>query len=445
MVLITGQIEHIMHKYYFLGGMRMGDKNKIYLIDVTNRDGVQTAFIGLSKLEKTILNMYLAEMGIYQSEFGFPALQHEWNYINANLDLAAKGVMGGMRLEGWVRAAAEDVYKTVKHTKVKHLNLSISTSQIMTDGKFGGRINRNDILEMMAEAVSAAKEAGMESVGVNAEDASRTEPYIHDKRYDEDYLVRFALTAKEHGADRIRYCDTLGFDRTISIYDSVNRIAKAVQIPIELHCHNDLGYAVANSVEGAMGAIDAGVDAYINTTVNGMGERSGNADLVSVILALTKSRGMQDRKILDPNVDLTKAWKICNYAAVAFSQNIPINQVGVGSNAFAHESGIHADGMLKDRENYELYIPDELGISDQEIKPIGRIITTGEYGGLKGLRHVYANLGIQLDNERDILCLVQYAALHNQKPLTADELLFIAKYPAEVEQILTVDPRRIDE
>lgn len=423
----------------------MSTKNKIYIIDVTNRDGVQTAFIGLSKLEKTILNAYLGEMGIFQSEFGFPSLQHEWNYLNANLELADMGVMGDMKLGGWARAAVEDVERAVRYTKVKNLNLSISTSQIMTDGKFGGRLNREDILEIMAEAVAAAKEAGVETVGVNAEDASRTEPYTKDRRYDEDYLIRFALKAKEHGADRIRYCDTLGYDRTISIYDSVKRIAKAVQIPMELHCHNDLGYAVANSVEGAMGAIDAGVDAYINTTVNGMGERAGNADLVSVLLAIKKSRGMQDLDILDPKIDLTKAWKVCNYAAIAFGQPIPINQVGVGSNAFAHESGIHADGMLKNRKNYELYSPDELGIQEQEIKQLGRIITTGEYGGLKGLRHVYSKLGLEVENERDIMRLVQYAALHNQKPLTNDELVFIAKYPEQVEKILTVDPRRIED
>lgn len=420
-------------------------QNKIRIIDVTNRDGVQTAFIGLSKLQKTMLNRYLSEMGIYQSEFGFPALQHEWNYINANLELANKGFFGDMRLQGWVRAAVEDVERAVKYTNVEHLNVSISTSQIMTDGKFGGRVDREDVLKMMADAVAAAKELGVKSIGVNAEDASRTEPYTQDKRYDEDYLIRFAMTAKEHGADRIRYCDTLGYDRTISIYDSVYKIASAVQIPIELHCHNDLGYAVANSVEGAMGAIDAGVDAYINTTVNGMGERAGNADLVSVILAIKKSRGMQDLDILDDRIDLAKAWKVCNYAAIAFGLPIPINQVGVGSNAFAHESGIHADGMLKDRKNYELYTPDELGISASDIKPLGRIITTGEYGGVKGLRHVYDRLGMGLDNERDILRLVQYAALHNQKPLTNDELLFIANHPEEVEQILTVDPRKVDE
>ncbi len=415
----------------------MGKNNKIYIIDVTNRDGVQTANIGLSKLQKTMLNSYLGQMGIYQSEMGFPALEHEWNYIDANLDLAKKGAMGDLVLSGWARAAADDVYKAVKHTKLKHLNLSISTSEIMTSGKFGGRLTREDVLKLMTEAVDAAKECGIETIGVNAEDASRTEPYIGDRRYDEDYLIRFAQAAKNHGAHRIRYCDTLGFDRTISIYDSTRRIAEAVQIPMELHCHNDLGYAVANSIEGAMGAIDAGVDAYINVTVNGMGERAGNADMVSVILAIKKSRGMQEQDILDPKIDLTKAWKICRYVSGAFGLPIPINQVGVGSNAFAHESGIHADGMLKDRKNYELYTPDELGIDEHEVKPLGRIITTGEYGGIKGLRHVYREIGLDLENEREILRLVQYASGHNQRPLTEDELRFIAAYPAEVEKILT--------
>ena len=233
----------------------MTKKNKIYIIDVTNRDGVQTAFIGLSKLQKTMLNVYLSEMGVYQSEIGFPALQHEWNYINANLELAKKGAMGEMRLQGWVRASVEDVERAVKYTNIKHLNLSMSTYQIMTDGMFGGRLTREDVLKMMTEAVACAKEAGIETIGVNAEDASRTEVYTKDKRYDEDYLIRFAMAAKEHGADRIRYCDTLGYDRTVSIYDSVKRIAEAVQIPIELHCHNDLGYAVANLLKGRWGQL----------------------------------------------------------------------------------------------------------------------------------------------------------------------------------------------
>lgn len=410
-------------------------KNRIYIMDVTNRDGVQTARISLSKLQKTMVNLYLNQMGIFQSEIGFPALEHEQNYIEANLRLQEKGLLSPLVLSGWSRAKAEDVERALELTRLKNLNLSISVSEIMTQGKFGGRMTRSDVIKMMVEAVSVAKEQGIEILGINAEDASRT-----DERYDEDYLIEFALAAKEAGADRIRYCDTLGYDRTISIYDSVYRLAKEVQLPIELHCHNDLGYAVANSVEGAMGAIDAGVDAYINTTVNGMGERAGNADLVSVILALTKSRGLRDSGILDSRINLKMAWKICNYVARAFGQPIPINQVGVGANAFAHESGIHADGMLKDRNNYELYGPEELGIGEVEFKRIGRVITTGEYGGLKGLLYVLDELGIEAEDPKETLRLVQYAWQHNQLELTPDEIWLIANYPEEVRQILTVTP-----
>ncbi len=409
---------------------------KIYLVDVTNRDGVQTAQVSLSKLQKTMVNIYLNQMGVYSSEMGFPALENEQNYINANLQLAEEKVIYPMKLSGWMRAVADDVRKALKLVPgLKHVNLSISTSEIMTQGKFGGRLDRDDVIKIMTDAVDAAREAGLETIGVNAEDASRT-----DQRYDEDYLIRFSEAAKKHGAHRIRYCDTLGYDRTISIYDSVNKIAKAVKLPMEIHCHNDLGYVVANSVEGAMGAIDAGVDAYINTTVNGLGERAGNADLVSVILAITKSRGLKDRKILDKGINLKMAWKICRYTADAFGISIPITQVGVGANAFAHESGIHADGVLKDRQSYELYHYEELGRGEEESMATGRVITTGEYGGLKGMRHVYEQLGIKLKDERAILSLVQYANLHNQMPLTEDELKFIAEYPGIVKKILTVTP-----
>ena len=147
--------------------------------------------------------------------------------------------------------------------------------------------------------------------------------------------------------------------------------------------------AAANSIAGAQAAIDAGVDAYINTTVNGMGERAGNADLISVILAARKAGGMRGKYTLDESIDLTSSWAIARYAPYAFSIPIPINQPGVGANAFAHESGIHADGALKDRYNYELYPFEELGRGEPEIVETGRQITLGEYSGIKGFRNVY--------------------------------------------------------
>ncbi len=216
-----------------------------------------------------------------------------------------------------------------------------------------------------------------------------------------------------------------------------------MQIPIELHCHNDLGMGVACSVAGAMGAIDAGVDAYINTTVNGMGERAGNADLVAVIVALKYGNYCKDKYEMDSRIDLSHAWKIAKYASYAFGVPIPINQVAVGANAFAHESGIHADGALKDRRNYELFDFEELGRGEPEIIETGRMITVGEYGGIKGFRNVYEKLEIEFRNDEEaanILELARYANVHTQKPLTDSELRFIAKYPEIARKVMTVTP-----
>jgi homocitrate synthase NifV len=408
---------------------------KIYLIDVTNRDGVQTAKLGLSKLEKTMINILLDEMGIFQSEFGFPTTKHESNYLQANLELAKLGVLKHMRLEGWIRALVADVelaYKLVPG--LEHLILSISTSEQMIQGKFQGRKNRDDIINDMAEAVEAAKAYGTKTIGVNAEDASRT---------DLDYLIKFGKAAKEHGACRLRYCDTLGYDNPFSIYDTAKALAENVGLPIELHCHGDLGMAVATSISGAKGVIDGGQDAYINTTVNGIGERCGNADLVATILAITKSKGFGKKYQIGNHTDLSKAYKIAKFASYAFHVPIPINQPGVGANAFAHESGIHADGVLKDPENYELYGFEELGRGDPDLVETGREICAGEYSGISGFSHIMGKMAISFkdrDEANRILELVRYANVEAQKPLTEDELKFIAEYPDVVKKLLTLTP-----
>ncbi len=411
-------------------------ENIIRIIDVTNRDGVQTSRLGLAKLQKTIINLYLNEMGIFQSEFGFPFTYHELNYLNANLELARKKVIYPMRLSGWIRAIEEDVKKTVNNTTVEYLNMSISTSDQMIKHKFSGKLSRASIIRSVEKSVKIAKENGIKAIGVNAEDASRTGM---------DYLVEFALAAKNAGADRLRYCDTLGFDDPFSIYDRVAELASIVRIPIELHCHNDLGMVVAVSIAGAKAAIDNGVDAYINTTINGMGERAGNADLVSCILGLKYSSGFinNPKYVLDPNLNLKIAWKLAKYASYAFGVPIPIYQVGVGANAFAHESGIHADGALKDRRNYELYDFEELGRGEPEIIETGRDITVGEYSGIRGFRNVYNKLEVKFKDEDEasrILELVRYANVHTQKPLVKAELLFIAEHPAIAKKILTMTP-----
>lgn len=415
--------------------MKTKKQNRIYIIDVTNRDGVQTSRICLAKLQKTMMNVYLNDMGVFQSEFGFPVTRHETNYLNANLELAEKGALSPIRLEGWIRATVEDVETAFSRVpRIRHLNLSISTSDQMIVHKFKGKLDHEGIIKEMSAAVKRAKKLGAESIGVNAEDASRSRI---------DYLVRFAMAAKTAGADRFRYCDTLGCDSPFTIYDRIRLIAQRVAIPIELHCHNDLGMVVACSISGAKAAIDAGQDAYINTTVNAMGERAGNADLVSVILAVKYANGISGKYILDERIKLNHAWRIAKYASYAFGVPIPINQPGVGANAFAHESGIHADGALKDRRNYELYDFEELGRGEPEAIETGRQITAGEYSGIKGFRNVYDKLEIKFKNDKEatkILELVRYANVHTQKPLTNEELRFVARYPDIAKKIFTMSP-----
>jgi isopropylmalate/homocitrate/citramalate synthase len=408
---------------------------KIYIIDVTNRDGVQTAKLGLSKLAKTMINMYLNEMRVYQSEFGFPTTRHESNYLRANLELAEMGILKPICLSGWIRAEVNDVKTAFKLVpNIKHLNLSISTSQQMILGKFQGRKTEDDIIKMMTDAVDAAVSLGTEKIGVNAEDASRT---------DLNFLIKFASEAKSHGAHRIRYCDTLGYDDPFTIYETVKVLAKEVGLPIEIHCHGDLGMAVANSIAGAKGSIESGQDAYINTTINGIGERAGNADLVATVLAILKSKGFADKYELAMSLDLSKAWNIARYASYAFGVPIPVNQPGVGANAFAHASGIHADGVLKDPNNYELYSFEEVGRGTPSLVETGREICSGEYGGISGFSHIMGKMEVSFKDAveaEEILELVRYANVEAQKPLVEEELLFIAKYPKIAKKLLTLVP-----
>src|SRR5579859_4751827 len=402
----------------------------IHFLDVTNRDGVQTARTGLSKFGKIMVNYYLGRLGVAQSEIGFPFLFHEVPYVRACLALADAGAFGDLRLSGWCRAVPADVEAAVAVTGpggrgLRHYNVSISTSDQMIANKFRGKLDREAIIGEMTAAVAAARAGGAETIGVNAEDGSRT---------DDGYLTEFALAAREAGASRVRYCDTIGGDSPGRIRERFAKLASAVGIPVETHCHNDLGMAVANSVSGALGDLDAGQDAWVNTCVNGIGERAGNADLLSCMLAFSHAFGVSDRAEIGDKIDLTWARRLALWASYAFGQPLPQTQPGTGRNAFAHESGIHADGALKDRHNYELYDDDTLGPFPRDWHArSGRVVLTGEYGGTAGFRHVADGLGIDVGEHEDLIFkLVQLCASATGKPLTDDELRLIAAYPREL-------------
>jgi isopropylmalate/homocitrate/citramalate synthase len=396
----------------------------VHFLDVTNRDGVQTARTGLSKFGKTMVNFYLGKLGVAQSEIGFPFLFHEMPYVRSNVALAKAGAFGELRLSGWCRAVTGDVERALP-LGLRHYNLSISTSDQMIAHKFRGKLDRAAIIAEMTAAVRTAKDGGAETVGVNAEDGSRT---------DLGFLTEFALAAREAGADRLRYCDTIGGDSPFRIRERFADLATATGIPVETHCHNDLGMAVANSVSGALGDLDAGQDAWVNTCVNGIGERSGNADLLSVILAFSHGFGVADEVQIADKIDLAWARRFALWASYAFGQPLPQNQPGTGRNAFAHESGIHADGALKDRHNYELYDDETLGPFPRDWHArSGRVVLTGEYGGMAGFRHVMDGLSVDVSEDEELIfALVQLCAAATSKPLTDDELAFIAAFPHQL-------------
>ena len=309
---------------------------------------------------------------------------------------------------------------------LRHYNLSISTSDQMITHKFRGKLDRDSVISEMVAAVRAARDGGAATIGVNAEDGSRT---------DEGFLLEFATAAREAGADRVRYCDTIGGETPARIRERFAKLAAAIGIPVETHCHNDLGMAVANSVSGALGDLDAGQDAWVNTCINGIGERAGNADLLSCILAFSHGFGVAGQAPIGDPLDLSWARRFGLWASYAFGQPLPQNQPGVGRNAFAHESGIHADGALKDRQNYELYDDETLGpFPDDWFTRAGRVVLTGEYGGKAGFRHVMEGLGIAIaDGDEDLaFSLVQMCASASGKPLADDELRLIGSYPRQL-------------
>jgi len=404
---------------------------QIHFLDVTNRDGVQTARTGLSKFGKIMVNFYLGRLGVAQSEVGFPFLFHEAPYVRACVAMADAGAFGSLRLSGWCRAVAPPGAAAppgVPDRPGQRPNKqSISTSDQMIAHKFRGKLDRDSIIAEMTAAVREAKAAGAQTIGVNAEDGSRT---------DDGFLLEFALAARDAGATRLRYCDTIGGDTPGRIRERFAKLASAAGMPVETHCHNDLGMAVANSLAGALGDLDAGHDAWINTCVNGIGERAGNADLLSCVLAVQHGFGMEaaQRRIGDP-LDLSWARRFALWASYAFGQPLPPAWPGVGRNAFAHESGIHADGALKDRANYELYDDSVLGPFPHDwFAREGRVVLTGEYGGKAGLRHVLDGLGIEVDPDDEDLTfsLVQLCASATGRPLTDDEIRLIAGHPHQL-------------
>ncbi len=363
----------------------------VKIVDTTLRDGEQTAGVVFSNAEKIEIARMLDEVGVHQIEAGIPAMGGDEKA--AIKEIAHLGLDASIL--AWNRAVIADLDNSID-CGVDAVAISISTSDIHI--KYKLQKDREWVIEKMTEATRYAKDHGL-YVSVNAEDASRTQP---------DFLTRFAKEAKEAGADRLRYCDTVGTLEPFQVYDNIRMLLRKVKLPIETHMHNDFGLATANSLAG----VKAGAT-FVNVTVNGLGERAGNAALEEVAMAL--------KHILKQNMtlDTMKFRKLSEMVAKASARDLPLWKAVVGRSVFAAESGIHADGLLKNPITYEAFPPEEVGLTRQ--------IIIGKHSGTHSIRSKFKEYGIELDDAmaEKILARVRSEAIKRKRHLFDKELMLI--------------------
>ncbi|HEY6009664.1 MAG TPA: homocitrate synthase family protein, partial [Geobacteraceae bacterium] len=267
------------------------------------------------------------------------------------------------RLISWNRAVRADIQASID-CGLRAVDISLSVSDMMIRNKI--RKSREWVKEQLKEALGFAKEHGL-YVSVGGEDASRA---------DLSFLAELMEIARSMGGDRFRFCDTLGILDPFTTFEKVRALRSAVPaLDMEVHTHNDLGMATANAIAG----VRAGAR-FVNTTVNGLGERAGNAALEEVVMGLKHACG------IDTGIDTHRFVEISRFVARASRRPLPAWKAVVGERVFAHESGLHADGVLKDPHNYEGFDPAEVGLS--------RLIVVGKHSGTSGLAHRLAVLGI---------------------------------------------------
>lgn len=335
----------------------------IKIVDTTLRDGEQTAGVVFANHEKIAISQMLSDLGINQIEVGIPAMGGDEKEVIKSI--CKRNLKSSIM--AWNRAVISDIENSID-CGVDSVAISISISDIHIQNKL--KTSREWVLENMVKSVEYAKRNGL-YVSVNGEDASRA---------NDDFLIEFIEVAKQAGADRFRYCDTVGIMDPFSIKDKISKIYNKTKFDIEMHTHNDFGLATANAIAGIIGGAN-----YVGVTVNGLGERAGNAALEEVLMALKYIHGY------DTNIDTTKFKDLSEYVSNASGRDLPAWKAIVGSNMFKHESGIHADGALKNPTNYEAFDPKEVGLERQ--------IVIGKHSGKAAIINKFKEYDINLNDE----------------------------------------------
>ena len=341
----------------------------IILEDTTLRDGEQTPGIAFSIDQKLAIFDALLKIGVKYIEPGIPTMGgDEVTALKAMLERKDEAL-----LVGWNRGVREDIEASLS-LGFRAIHIGLPTSKMHLEKSL--ERDRAWLVERATELIKFAKDHGV-FVSISAEDVGRTEiPFLQD----------YAGAVSEAGADRLRLSDTIGIMTPEKYAERVSSVRSVSGIAVQCHCHNDFGLSIANTLAG----LEAGAT-YFHVCVNGIGERAGMPDLAQMTMALKKFHG------IDLGIDTTSLVALATLVSDASRQPLPIWQPIVGRNIFAHESGIHAKGMLKDTGTFEPFQPEEVGGE--------RRYVVGKHSGKAVVKHVLEERGVAVNDDLLPVCL----------------------------------------
>jgi len=372
-------------------------RDHVVIFDTTMRDGEQSPGASMSLEEKLELAKILEEMGVDVIEAGFPiASNGDFEAVRQIAHLVTESTVCGL-----ARAAAADIDRcaeAVKHAARGRIHTFLSTSPVHM--KYKLQMEPDQVLDAVTASVSRARNL-IDDVEWSAEDSTRT---------DREFLYRCVEAAIKAGAGTINLPDTVGYsypDEYAEMFrDVISKVPGADKVVFSTHCHNDLGLAVANSIAGVTGGAR-----QIECAVNGIGERAGNAALEEIVMAL-KVRG--DRLPYETKIDSQHITRASRYVSAITGFPVQFNKAIVGKNAFAHESGIHQDGMLKNHETYEIMRPEDVGQGATNL-------VMGKHSGRHAFREKLKALGYDLGQNALNEAFVRFKELADKKKHVFDD------------------------